>query len=187
MRSSFLLLAILVAGCAAKNPVPANQPISGSDILSCGDDLIGEANPAGAIEVATLTSSSTQTSITGQIDWQAACPTDPPSSGQVEWVLDTMTIYRDDAGYPGEPIGSLDFQQQEVLSCSDSSAIGGLFVSQPFGPLDVVSLHDLCSEYQQSNPGGPLYVQVEVTGHSTTCSSAVAPLTFRTQAGVECK
>lgn len=177
-----------IAGCSTQNPIAAGETIPGTEITSCADDLSGMANPSGSISISSLKSSAASTVLEGKILWQASCPHDE-SDAETELVLDKMTFYRDDAGYPGDLIGEVDFDAHGVVSCADrdTTSIGGTTKSQPFGPQEVLDLNGLCVEYSEMPTGHPIYVQVEVTGHATTCSSTESSLLFLSRAGIECE
>lgn len=182
-----LASAAVVPGCAAENPVPKGDPIPGTDIVSCGDVLIGAAAPAGSITDSSLDASGSRTLLEGSIIWQASCPQDE-SDAQTQFVVERVTLYRDDAGFPGERLGSAAFDVRGTVSCADRSTteIAGASKSQQFAPTEVADLSNLCAEHAAMPTGMPLFVHVELDGSATTCSAEEFPLLFRSKVGVAC-
>jgi hypothetical protein len=96
-------------------------------------------------------------------------------------VLDQMTLYRDDAGYPGDEIGTSGIDVRGVVTCPHQSE------TQSLEAVVAVDLAALCVEHAATPTGSPLYVQVEVTGRATNCSAEEEPLLFRTKVQVGCE
>jgi hypothetical protein len=180
-------VAPLVLGCGNENPIPEGEPIPDTGILSCGDDQIGLAAPSGGLSNTLVEVSESASVLSGSVIWQASCPSEE-SDGQIELSLERITIHRNDAGYPGEELGSADFDMAIVLSCSDraTSQIGGTSETRELGPIEVVSLSGLCAQYAEMPTGMPLFVHVEATGVATTCSAEQSPLVFQSKTGVDC-
>ena len=188
MHSATLAITVAattILGCAAQNPIPDGQPIPGTDIVSCGDDLLA-ADPAGALEPMVDASGSTSL-LGGTIVLQASCPHDE-SNAQTEFIFDHVTLYRDDAGEPGAMLGTTEANVRGIVSCGDrvTTQIGGASKSQAIDPVGVTDLKGLCAERAAMPTGSPLYVQVEITGHATTCSTTMSSLLFRSKSFVTC-
>jgi hypothetical protein len=186
ISASILLVATLSLGCSAKNPVAKGELIPNTQIQSCGDDLDTLANPAGAFD-ATATVSATKTELAGKIYWQASCPT-TDSTAQTEFSMTTATIYKNDAGYPGDKLGSVPVKLRAIASCADrmTTQIGGITKSDALEPFAITDLAALCDDFKKNPTGAPLFIQVELSGTSTACSSNEYPLLFRSKVGVNC-
>lgn len=180
--------ATALAACAAnENPVDEGQPIPESGIVSCGDELIGLAAPTGALTGGTLVVSASETRLDATLMAQASCPKGE-SSAESEYSFEKLTVYRDDAGFPGEAIGSAPFTIKAKLSCTarSSTQIGGTTQEVPLGPPEVPSLMALCKERATMPNGSALYAHVELTGRAVTCSSTKTDLLIRSKVPVTC-
>lgn len=184
---SALSLACVAACGGNENPIDEGQPIPESGIVSCGDELIGLAAPTGALTGGALVVSSSETRLDATLLAQASCPKGE-SSAETEYSFEKLTLYRDDAGYPGEAIGSAPFTIKAKLSCTarSSTQIAGTTQGVPLGPPDVPSLVALCAERAKAPTGSPLYAHVELTGRTITCSSTKADLLIRSKVPVSC-
>jgi hypothetical protein len=184
--SAVVLAALMSVGCAGdENTIEEGQPIPNTSLLSCGDALKGDmAPPTGSLD-GVLTADSSETTFQGSVIWQASCPgAESETRVQIEYAMTELTILEDDAGYPGDRIGSTAVSFGAVLTCV--GAAPGVTETEELGAIAVTSVADACAEFEAMPTGMPLYVQIELTGSATTCSNDEFPILFRRKSGVEC-
>jgi hypothetical protein len=181
---------LVVVGCgAAKNPISNGSPIPGTSITSCGDDLLeaNQANPSGTADVS-LSVATSQTLVAGTIAWQADCPAEIESSDMTQFTVGSIAIYKDDAGFPGDQIGTTSVSLTSSVSCANRSIvqIPGVTQTQTLAATPISDLTSLCAQYKAAPTAAPLFVQVEFSGQATSCSNQTTSLLLRSQASVSC-
>jgi len=168
-----------------ENPVPRGDPIPDTSIVSCGDDLLGQAPPTGTFNNGTLTVGESGTTFAAEMIWQASCPgkeTDP--AAQTEYDIDEIALNEDDAGYPGAEIAISPVTLGAVVTCE--GAAPGISETEEIDPVEVTDLGELCEEYLSQPTGSPLYVHVALIGIAVTCSNEEFPLEIIRKVSVDC-
>ncbi len=186
LTAATLGAAVLTAGCGGTDSATeAGEPIPGTGITSCGEDLADHAPPTGYFE-GTLTVGEAETTFQASVLWQASCPgKETDTAAATEYVMTTLRVLEDDAGSPGAPIGETEISLEAVVTCE--GAAPGVSDRAEVPTTTVQSLAAQCAEHLAAPPtGSPLHVQVELEGVATTCSAEEFTIVFRRQIQVDC-
>lgn len=178
------IAALLAGGCdSSDGGVAGGDPIAGTSITSCGDDLRDAAPPTGAFE-GTLTVTDLGTTFQASVVWQPGCPDQETETVvRTEYVLTTLRILEDDAGSPGQVVSETAIRLEAVATCTGAA-------DEPdrdeLPATTVPSLSDACAAHLAGGRPGPPFMQVELEGTATTCSADEHPVLFRRQLAAHC-